>query len=88
MQHAPVCAQPQVQNKYALGRLESVRVRCDVLADPPEQLVFSWYFNGSQPGEPSPLPNGLLEFTQPQTTPGECTAITVCFSQNVYLLLS
>lgn len=68
VQHAPICAPTQSQNKYALGRLEEVRVRCDVLADPPQDLVFTWYFNGSQPqnGDQHHLPNGLLEFTQPQ----------------------
>lgn len=71
VQHSPVCVQSQVQTKYALGRLESVRVRCDVILDPPDNVVFNWYFNGSQPADASShaLPNGGgLDYTTAQTT--------------------
>ena len=40
IQHAPICSPNQKQSKYALGRLESVKIQCDVLADPPNDLVY------------------------------------------------
>lgn len=66
IQHAPICSPNQQQSKYALGRLESVKVGCAVLADPPTDLVFTWYFNGTQimstneeTSTPSSLTNGI-----------------------------
>lgn len=64
IQHAPICSPNQKQTKYALGRMESVRVQCDVLLDPPNDLVFTWYFkNGTQimaTNEETSTPNILV----------------------------
>lgn len=44
--------------------MESVRVQCDVLLDPPNDLVFTWYFkNGTQimaTNEETSTPNILV----------------------------
>ena len=47
VQFAPECEQGQVQ-VYGVGKHETARVRCQVYANPEENIKFYWRFNTSR----------------------------------------